>query len=149
MSSRVLQLSRSEEHGIPELPQSRATRLGTARHASRKAHPSTLPRKAASMAGCLLLPSLKTRTMDKASSRAKDGACSSCDDIVAAREHQKCKARTPTFDTPYSTCLFQLLLSKRQERKHNEQQKLQQHEFHQGNGAFFQMFETTNLLRLP
>ena len=99
--------------------------------------------------GGALLPSLKTRTLDKASSRAKDGTCSSCDDIVAAREHQKCKVRTPTFDTPYSTCLFQLLLSKRQERKHNEQRKLQQHQFNLGNGAFFQMFETTNLLRLP
>ena len=67
--------------------------------------------------GGALLPSLKTRTLDQASSRAKDGTCSSSDDIVAAREHQKCKARNPTLDTPYSTCLFQLLPSKRQERE--------------------------------
>ena len=133
----------------PKLPQSRATGLGTARHASRKAHPSTLPRKAASMAGVLCCLVSRLETLDKASSRAKDGTCSSCDDIVAAREHKKCKARTPTFDTPYSTCLFQLLLLKRQERKHNEHRKLQQHEFNLGNGALFQMFETTNLLRLP
>ena len=91
----------------------------------------------------------RTGTLDKASSRAKDGTCSSSDDIVAAWEHKKCKARNPTFDTPYSTCLFQLLLSKRQEREHNKQRKLQQHKFNLGNGPFFQMFETTNLLRLP
>ena len=83
-----------------------------------------------------MLPSLKIRTLDKAFSRAKDGPCSSSDDIVAAREHQTSKARNPTFDTPFSTRLFQLLLSKRQERGHNMQRKLQQHKFNLGNGAF-------------
>ena len=33
-TAKMAQLSWSEEHGIPELPQSRATWLGTARHAS-------------------------------------------------------------------------------------------------------------------
>ena len=144
--AKMHQLSRSEEHGIPEVPQNRATRLGTAGYASRKAHPSPLPRKAASMAEvpCCLVSRLEHWTRLPAEQRTV-----LIPPLMAPWQHQKCKARNPAFDTPYSTCLFQLLLSKRQEREHNEQRKLQQQKLNLGNGTFFQMFKTTSLLRLP
>ena len=147
--AKMHQLLRSEEHGIPELPQSRPTRLGTARYASRKARPSPLPRKAASMAEvpCCLVSRLEHWTRLPAEQRTVLIAPLMAPWLRGNIKNAKLGAPllTPLTAPASSNSYFR----RGKSASRNKQRKLQQQKLNLGNGTFFQMFKTTSLLRLP